>query len=73
MFTPFRSKPEQVKVPAGVEDGNKLRVKGEGDAGPKGGPTGDLYVFLGVKNHPYFKRSGKDIYTEKTVRPDRRR
>lgn len=59
---------EQVKIPAGVEDGNKLRVKGEGDAGAKGGPTGDLYVFLGVKSHPVFRRSGKDIYSEKKVR-----
>lgn len=60
--------PEQVKIPAGVEDGNKLRVKNEGDAGAKGGPTGDLYVFLGVKSHPVFRRSGKDIYSEKKVR-----
>lgn len=57
----------QVKVPAGVEDGNKLRVKGEGDAGAKGGPVGDLYVFLGVKSHPKFKRNGKDIYSDQTV------
>lgn len=55
-------------MPPGVEDGNKLRVKGEGDAGAKGGPVGDLYVFLGVKTHPVFKRGGKDIYSEKTVR-----
>lgn len=58
----------QVKVPAGVEPGNKLRVKGEGDAGAKGGPVGDLYVFLGVKNHPKFKRAGKDIYSDNKVR-----
>ena len=57
-----------MKIPAGVEDGNKLRVKGEGDAGSKGGPVGDLYVFLGVKSHPTFKRTGKDIYSERTVR-----
>lgn len=58
----------QVKIPPGVEDGNKLRVKGEGDAGMKGGPAGDLYVFLSVKNHPTFKRTGKDIYSDRTVR-----
>lgn len=58
---------KQVKVPPGVEDGNKLRVKNEGDAGAKGGPVGDLYVFLGVKSHPTFKRSGKDIYSDRKV------
>lgn len=62
----------QVKVPAGVEAGNKLRVKGEGDAGAKGGPVGDLYVFLNVKGDPMFKRTGKDIYSERKVRPARR-
>ncbi|CAN0487068.1 unnamed protein product, partial [Hapterophycus canaliculatus] len=51
----------------GVDDGNKLRVKGEGDAGAKGGPVGDLYVFLNVKRDPKFKRTGKDIYTEQKV------
>lgn len=50
-----------------MENGNKLRVKGEGDAGAKGGPVGDLYVFLSVKGHPLFKRTGKDIYSEKKV------
>jgi len=54
-------------VPAGVDDGNKLRVKGEGDAGAKGGPVGDLYVFLNVKSDPKFKRQGKDIYSEQKV------
>lgn len=54
-------------MPAGVEDGNKLRVKGEGDAGAKGGPVGDLYVFLNVKGHPVFKRTGKDIFSERKV------
>ena len=54
-------------MPAGVDDGNKLRVKGEGDAGAKGGPVGDLYVFLNVKSDPKFKRTGKDIYSEQKV------
>lgn len=54
-------------MPAGVDDGNKLRVKGEGDAGAKGGPVGDLYVFLNVKSDPKFKRTGKDIYSEQSV------
>lgn len=60
-------------MPAGVEDGNKLRVKAEGDAGAKGGPVGDLYVFLSVKSHPLFKRTGKDIYSEQKVRGTRDR
>lgn len=51
-----------------MDDGNKLRVKGEGDAGAKGGPVGDLYVFLNVKSDPKFKRTGKDIYSEQKVR-----
>ena len=55
-------------MPAGVDDGNKLRVKGEGDAGAKGGPVGDLYVFLNVKSDPKFKRQGKDIYSEQKVK-----
>lgn len=54
-------------MPAGVDDGNKLRVKNEGDAGAKGGPVGDLYVFLNVKSDPKFKRTGKDIYSEQKV------
>ncbi|CAN0042524.1 unnamed protein product, partial [Discosporangium mesarthrocarpum] len=62
-----KTKQVKVKVPAGVEDGNKLRVKGEGDAGRRGGPQGDLYVFLNVKSHPGFKRTGKDIYSSKTI------
>ncbi|CAN0060385.1 unnamed protein product, partial [Ectocarpus sp. 4 AP-2014] len=62
-----KTKQVKVKVPAGVDDGNKLRVKGEGDAGAKGGPVGDLYVFLNVKSDPKFKRTGKDIYSEQKI------
>eukprot|EP00752_Nemacystus_decipiens_P004293 g3922.t1 len=62
-----KTKQVKVKVPAGVDDGNKLRVKGEGDAGAKGGPVGDLYVFLNVKSDPKFKRQGKDIYSEQKI------
>lgn len=57
-------------MPAGVDDGNKLRVKAEGDAGAKGGPVGDLYVFLNVKSDPKYKRTGKDIYSEQKVTDD---
>lgn len=57
----------QVTVPAGVEDGNKLRVRGEGDAGPNGGPPGDLYIFLKVKADRKFKREGPEIYSDASV------
>jgi molecular chaperone DnaJ len=50
-----------------VDTGNKLRVAGEGDAGSKGGPAGDLYIFLNVNNDSNFKREGVDIYSELEV------
>jgi molecular chaperone DnaJ len=63
------SKTKQIKVtiPAGVDDGNKLRVRNEGDAGPNGGPAGDLYIFLKVKTDSKFRREGPDIYSDATV------
>jgi molecular chaperone DnaJ len=48
-------------VPAGVETGTRLRLAGEGDAGPNGGPPGDLYVVLTVEEHEVFVREGDDI------------
>jgi molecular chaperone DnaJ len=62
-----KSKDLTITIPAGIEDGNRLRVRGEGDAGPKGGPPGDLYVFLNVKSDPVFRREGLDIHTEVSV------
>ncbi|CAM3439094.1 molecular chaperone DnaJ [Marinicrinis lubricantis] len=53
-----------IKVPAGVDDGAQLRVSGEGEAGSKGGPPGDLYVVIRVKPHEFFEREGDDIYCE---------
>lgn len=50
-----------VKVPAGVHTGTRLRVSGEGEAGLRGGPRGDLYVYLGVRDHKLFRRDGNDI------------
>jgi len=61
------TKQVKVTVPAGVEDGNKLRVRGEGDAGPKGGPPGDLYIFLRVRADKRFRREGADIYSDVSV------
>ncbi len=51
----------EVKIPAGVEDGTRIRVTHEGEAGLRGAPAGDLYVFLNIKPHSLFKRQGPDI------------
>lgn len=51
-----------LKIPAGVEDGMRLRVSGEGEAGQQGGPPGDLYVLISVREHEYFERRGSDLY-----------
>ncbi|NLY29508.1 MAG: molecular chaperone DnaJ [Firmicutes bacterium] len=53
-----------VKVPAGIDDGFRLRVPGEGEAGIRGGPPGDLYVFVTVQPHEVFQRQGSDVYCE---------
>ncbi len=53
-----------VKIPAGVHTGTRLRVTGEGEAGHRGGPRGDLYVYINVREHPLFKRDGYDIICE---------
>ncbi len=51
-----------VKIPRGVEDGQRIRLAGEGDAGMYGGPNGDLYVFLTITPHAIFKREGNDLF-----------
>jgi molecular chaperone DnaJ len=51
-----------VKVPAGVNDGNQLGIRGQGDAGARGGPSGDLIVNLYVQKHEFFRREGDDVY-----------
>ena len=53
-----------VKVPAGVDTGDRIRLSGEGEAGGKGGPSGDLYVVVNVREHPIFQRDGKHLYCE---------
>jgi molecular chaperone DnaJ len=52
----------EAKIPAGVEDGTRIRYSGLGEAGVFGGPPGDLYVVLHVKEHPFFEREGNDLY-----------
>ncbi len=51
-----------VNVPAGVEDGTRIRLAGEGEAGMRGGPQGDLYIFIAMKPHPFFQRDGADLF-----------
>lgn len=57
----------RVKVPAGVDDGVSIRLAGEGEPGEKGGPPGNLYVSIYVKEHDYFKRRGDDVILELQV------
>jgi molecular chaperone DnaJ len=57
-----RERTLNVNIPAGVEDGTRIRLAGEGEAGPRGTPPGDLYIFLSVAQHAFFRREGADIY-----------
>lgn len=52
----------EVAIPAGVEDGTRIRLGGEGEAGARGGPAGDLYIFLSLESHDLFQRDGADLY-----------
>lgn len=56
-----RERTLQVRIPAGVDDGARIRLSGEGDAGQRGGPRGDLYIFLSVRSHELFERDGLDL------------
>ncbi len=57
-----REKTIELRIPPGVDTGTRLRVAGEGEPGPNGGPAGDLYVVLEVKEHAFFERRGADLY-----------
>ena len=57
-----KDKTLEVKIPAGVDDGTRIRLAGEGEAGLRGGAPGDLYVFLNVKPHKFFNRDGADLF-----------
>src|SRR6201997_2970034 len=58
----LRQRTVEAKVPAGVEDGTRIRFSGLGEAGAHSGPAGDLYVVLHVKEHPFFEREGNDLH-----------
>ena len=51
-----------MKIPAGIATGQRLRLTGEGEAGTLGGPTGDLYVVIFVREHEFFQRDGNDLH-----------
>jgi molecular chaperone DnaJ len=51
-----------VNIPAGIEDGTRIRLASEGEAGLRGGPSGDLYIFLSIRPHEFFQRDGADIF-----------
>ena len=53
-----------VKIPPGVDTGDRIRLSGEGEGGRRGGPPGDLYVDIHLRPHPLFERDGGDLYTE---------
>ena len=57
-----RERSLSVNIPPGVEDGTRIRLAGEGEAGLRGGPTGDLYIFLSMQAHPFFQRDGADLF-----------
>jgi len=57
-----RERALSVNIPAGVEDGTRIRLAGEGEAGVRGGPAGDLYIFLAIGAHPFFQREGADLH-----------
>lgn len=57
-----------VKIPAGVEEGNRIRLANEGEAGVRGGKAGDLYVYISIRKHEFFIRKGDDIYFEMPMR-----
>jgi len=56
-----------VNIPAGVEDGTRIRLANEGEAGLRGGPSGDLYIFLSVRPHEFFQRDGADLFCKVPV------
>jgi molecular chaperone DnaJ len=62
-----KEKSLEVKIPAGVETGSRLRVTGEGESGTKGGAAGDLYVIISVEDHEHFERQGENLYASEPI------
>ncbi|MEG9860917.1 MAG: molecular chaperone DnaJ [Parvularculales bacterium] len=62
-----RTRELSVKIPAGVRDGNRIRMAGEGEAGPQGGTAGDLYIFLSVRPHDLFQRDGDNLFCDMPI------
>jgi molecular chaperone DnaJ len=59
-----KSKSLSVKIPQGVEEGTRIRLAGEGEAGMQGGSAGDLYIFVSIKRHAFFERDREDLHCE---------
>ena len=57
----------KVKIPAGIDDGTRIQLSGEGEVGPGGGPAGDLYVEVSTRPHPVFQRQGDDLHCSVTL------
>lgn len=57
----------KLKIPAGIEHGTRMRVAGEGEVGKNGGPKGDLYVFVSIKEHDVYERDGADLFTQSRI------
>jgi len=62
-----RDKSLEVTIPQGIEDGTRMRLSGEGEAGVRGGPAGDLYIFVSVRPHEFYRREGADLYAKVPV------
>ena len=62
-----KTKTLQVNIPPGVDEGTRIRLTGEGEAGPRGAPPGDLYIFLHVRKHAIFTREGTTLYARAPI------
>ena len=62
-----KSKTIEVDIPAGIDDGQMIKLSGQGEIGEKGGPRGDLYIIVNVQRHPIFTRDGYDVYIEMPI------
>ena len=63
-----KNKDIEVKMPAGVEDGSKIRLQGQGESGLRGGANGDLYIFVSIREHKFFRRQGNAIYCKVPIK-----